>query len=521
MKKILVLLSILSFIQLYSKEVLVNPEMTSVKVYLAGAELTSKAKVDLTKGFNTVIFDNLPKYITENTIRANATEGVYIVSLTDKIEEITNDKNSPELKILYDSLKIYQNIIDDLKNNINTNKEEIEILQKLDFSKSTTEKYTIEEIIQFTNYYQKKVSEIRHKNIIINNDYQTNLNKLQLISKKIKAIEQSQRPTAIKRIAVTLNAEKSGPAEVYLTYFSQNAGWEILYDLKAKDIKSDIELISKANVWQNTGVDWVDIPLILSTGNPNRKNDIPQLTPQYLNIKESQYHRSKSYSGSTDNPLMPITTDSRDKLEVDFSSLYTVNVNSMFTEYHPKINYTILTDNQKHTVNINSQNIPAKYMHYTVPKLDVAAYLIAKIGDWGSYNLLSGKASIFLENSYISETYIDVNSANDTLMISFGVDNKVQIDRVQIKDFTEDKFFSSKKIRTYGYQIKVKNNRQEPIDIVIQDQIPVSKHSKIQVELLENGGGVLNDEFGYLNWKTKIDANDKFETRFIYQIDAP
>jgi hypothetical protein len=63
----------------------------------------------------------------------------------------------------------------------------------------------------------------------------------------------------------------------------KNAGWLPSYDLQATDINSPVNLVYKANIRQDTKVDWKDIKIKLSTADPNTSGVKPELKTYYLN----------------------------------------------------------------------------------------------------------------------------------------------------------------------------------------------------------------------------------------------
>ena len=149
-------------------------------------------------------------------------------------------------------------------------------------------------------------------------------------------------------------------------------------------------------------------------------------------------------------------------------------------------------------------------------------FLLAKITDYGRYNLLPGVANIFYQDTYVGQTTVNPQTVADTLLLSLGRDEQITIKRVQPKDLTEKrKVFSSTIKETYTYEIALKNNKSIPIKVEILDQIPVSKQKDIVVELEEHEGSTYNSEFGKLKWEVDIPANQSKRVRFTYSVKYP
>jgi uncharacterized protein (TIGR02231 family) len=166
-------------------------------------------------------------------------------------------------------------------------------------------------------------------------------------------------------------------------------------------------------------------------------------------------------------------------------------------------------------------SLPAEYEYYCIPKIDKDAFLLANISDWEQYNLLEGEANIFFENTFIGKTILDVRYVADTLNISLGRDKNVSVQREKVKEYTTQKFLGSKTETTRDWKISVKNNKRQPISMVLFDQIPVSTTQEIEVvpELLSNGE--LNKENGEIKWKFVLPSTQKNELELRYKVKYP
>jgi hypothetical protein len=55
----------------------------------------------------------------------------------------------------------------------------------------------------------------------------------------------------------------------------------------------------------------------------------------------------------------------------------------------------------------------------------------------------------------------------------------------------------------------------------LKDQFPISKLKEIEILLIENGGGSVNNETGILEWNLSLDAGESKKFRFQYQVKYP
>ena len=227
----------------------------------------------------------------------------------------------------------------------------------------------------------------------------------------------------------------------------------------------------------------------------------------------TSYRRSKSDIKVLASPVAELKIRGASSMAIP-----TVQVENQTTvDFEIKTPYTIKSDNKSYSVDIEAYNLPASYQYYCVPKIDTDAFLIAKISDWEKYNLLEGEANIFFEGTYIGKTILDVRSATDILQISLGRDKNVNVSREKVRDFTTKKFIGSKKEETRVWNIDVKNNKSEKINMLLFDQIPVSTLEEIKIEFSEISGAKHNIQTGEIKWEFVVEPNEnkKFKLKYI------
>jgi uncharacterized protein (TIGR02231 family) len=170
---------------------------------------------------------------------------------------------------------------------------------------------------------------------------------------------------------------------------------------------------------------------------------------------------------------------------------------------------------------LNSYELNTEYIYHAVPKLNDGAFLLAKISNWGQYNLLAGDANIFFEGAFVGNSFINSNVTADTLLISMGRDNNININRLAVKEYASSKLIGMNKEVSFGYEISVFNKKSVPIDIEILDQIPVSQNNLIEVTLDEKGSAKYVSENGKLLWTHTIKPGQSSIEKFAYTVKYP
>ena len=233
------------------------------------------------------------------------------------------------------------------------------------------------------------------------------------------------------------------------------------------------------------------------------------------------YSNDKKIERSLSGRVAGVAIDDRDGRS-KINMVPTTQIENQTTvDYEIKTPYSIKSDNKSYTVDIDKYTLPAYYQYYSVPKINKDVFLIAHVSDWEKYNLLEGEANIFFEDTYIGKSLLDVRYAVDTLKISLGVDKNVKVDRVKSKEFTKKQFIGSKKQEFIAWDISVKSNKSQQINMQVFDQIPVSTLDEIKIEVLESTGAKINSTTGTLKWEFKLNSNESKKFQLKYSVKYP
>ncbi len=205
----------------------------------------------------------------------------------------------------------------------------------------------------------------------------------------------------------------------------------------------------------------------------------------------------------------------------DQNLITTITYQPTTTIYEIKDPYTILNDGKTYMADIDGYEVKAQYEYYAAPKIEADAFLTAKIVDWQELNLLPGEANLFFEGTFLGKSLLDVENAGDTLSLSLGKDKGVAIKRTLLKDYSSKRFIGSNKTDIRQYEIVVRNNKQQPISIIVEDQFPVSTVKEIDVQDKKYEGAKLDDDTQKLTWNFTVDAKKENKVNFKYEVKYP
>jgi uncharacterized protein (TIGR02231 family) len=513
----------------------VSAPVQSAIVYLYGAEVAHSKQVTLSPGRNKIVFVGLSPKLNAKSIQVSATGDVSILAISDAINYMANQKEGTRIKQLKDSVSALSEAITEINNDRDAYTTEKNMLLKNDAIGGNEKGVAIAELKLAADFYRSRIKEINaelsrlNKKVIPLNETLIKVNQ-QLMDLNAK----NNQPSA--EISILFSTVLKTTSTISLKYIVTDAGWAPSYDLHAEDINQPIELKYRAKVFNNTGVDWNDIKIKLSTSDPSQSASKPLLAPWELAFVSTGYKKQKSYAYSENSPIQqsnegymqnslsappqgyintqkPISSSKIEFVEVEISELS--------AEFDIKINYTIPADSKPYIVDVTEYKLPATYQHYSAPKLVRDAFLLARITGWEDLDLVEGPANIYYAGTYVGQSFIETRSADDTLDLSLGRDNKVLVTRTKIKEFSTRKIIGNTTKETFAYEMLVKNNRKTPIQIEIIDQLPISTQSDILVDVIETSKGEFDSKTGKYTWKQSLQPGEVRKIEFSFSVKYP
>lgn len=144
----------------------------------------------------------------------------------------------------------------------------------------------------------------------------------------------------------------------------------------------------------------------------------------------------------------------------------------------------------------------------------------AHIIDWEKYKLLPGEASLFIDNTFLGKSKLNLFN-KDTLSLSFGRDKNVIVSRTMLKNYQKKQFIGSNKTEQFTYEIIARNTKNEAINLIIEDQFPTSNNKEVNIEDKEAPEAEINTETGKIKWKASLIPTKEYKVSLKYTIKSP
>ena len=563
MKKILLIPGLLFFCVLSSAQgqirengdtARIDASITSAAVYFGyGAELTHMAKVKVDAGTKIIEINLLSTNVDINSLQISVPEEVALLSQYYRVyyPAVPVMPKSREVEKLEDSIVLVQKEIGRINNLVSIDQEILNktgLLIEATFKSISNKPVTSDEILKLLEYYNAKIEKLKTniynqgQNIVLQNK------RIDEIRKRIATITTvvpvKQKPYG--QVFLQVICKRSGEIPVDLSYYTPNAGWTALYDIRVNSKTNKVKMVYKASLTQTTGIDWKNTKLTLSTGTPNFGVSAPILTPWYLQLYVPGLYTDLQKRAAAGNATRNMIQSFRDDkvlsevvvsdgvgqykqqkekdLTIDPSTLQqytTLNEGQLNTNFEIDLPYDIESDGKLHSVTIKDQEISCILKNYAVPRIDKEAYLLAEVADWQNLDLLPGDANIIMDDTYIGKSVIDPNTTADTLNLSLGRDKRIAIKRSLVKEFSSLKTTGGSSRQVFTYEILVKNNKLTDINLLLKDQFPLSTIKEVEVKFEDGSEAMVNVETGVLTWKIDLKPGESKKVRFSYSVKYP
>ncbi|MFN3209828.1 MAG: DUF4139 domain-containing protein [Roseovarius sp.] len=329
-------------------------------------------------------------------------------------------------------------------------------------------------------------------------------------------------------LAVAVSAEAAAEGVLTVTYNTDAAGWEPVYDLRLDRASGALTLERGAYVAQSTGENWEAAELTLSTVRPSEQTAPSEVWPWLRRIYEEQMPQPPMpLSRSTAQADMAAGSAKEEAMAImpepvtaaaDFDGL------SVTYSYPGRV--SVATGADRVRLALGTLETQAETVARAVPLNDASAFLVAEFtNDMGELILPTSEASFYLDGRFVGQRYIDLIASGEEAELSFGPIDGLRLTRT-VEDRAEgDRGVISKSSRmTETVRIEVENLTGEAWPLRVLDRVPYSEQEDLKItwtaspEPAETG---VDDKRGVLAWEFDLPAGETETIRLEHTIEWP
>jgi uncharacterized protein (TIGR02231 family) len=487
-------------------------KISKVTVFQSQAQVEASTSVTLPAGRSVIIIEDISSTTDANSIQVRGT-GDFMILGTKFQRSLTSTRQTKYTN----QLNIITERLEEIDMLLNVARAEINMIEKnAEDIKSETDGLFTKDFLEMIDFTRKQLTEVGKRELKLRKEKKELSEKKQQLEREIATMGGNQQ---LSEILVTVDAKKAISSEISLTYLVNSAGWNPTYDIRSGGVDKNVSLNYRANVYQRTGVDWEDVKLSLSTTNPRMNQTKPELYPQFLSVYAPQPIMARNMKMSAAPMADGVNEMQLESMEI--SDVVNVTESTLSVNFNIDIPYSIPSNGNPELVDIQSSNLSAEYNFVAVPKFATNAFLVAKIKDWEKLNLLPGEANIYLEGAYIGKTYLNGSNIKDELKVSLGAAPKIIVERKELTNFKTKRIIGGNIKEEFVYEITIRNTSNSAVSLIVEEQVPISQDSQIEVDFDTPASMEYEQETGKLTYRVTIPPNQSAVNKIKYEVKYP
>jgi uncharacterized protein (TIGR02231 family) len=518
-----------------------NNAITAITIFPDRARVTRTSRFDAQIGPQQITIANLPLALIPESVRASGKAKAKLIGVSTRLENFLDTPSEAT-----HDLEIKIQDVTDADANLAARAVVLEKEQKaLDGLATQSEMFarglalrnrTPEEQGLILDFLTRRSQAIQTELLALSRSRREKTKEIDRLKRLLKT-QQSAQPKQRYTATIELEILSDGELELELSYVVHNACWKPMYDLRLYETLLDLTYL--AEVSQNTGEDWIDVQLTLSTAEPSLTLEIPELTPWYISPKTWSYPPRAAAKAAMPMPaaaptaLMQIlNTDEGGARAAEspapVDELIAVD-HAVVSEAGPSLTYRLSGradvpgNGDPRKVTVTAYQLKPSIDYVTAPKLEKVCYRRATVKNESPYSLMAGPAQLFEGDDYLGATKLEFVAPNQEFELVLGADERMRVDR-ELKGRDVEKAFivgDRKRVR-FSYFIEIENLRDAAQSIVVRDQMPVPRDEQIKVKLESaEPRPAEHTQLQQLEWKLNIAPGTKSTIEFDFTVEFP
>ncbi len=505
----------------------INSSISQVTVYLDRARVTRAANARVPAGSSTIEFAGLPATLDEGSVSVSAkSDGALTIEGIDVRQQFLTESANPKAQELERQIRE----LHDQENSLKTQKRILE--EKRDFFRNLSgglgrgekEAIDLDGIRKLYTFYGEEVSNLE-ENILSIGQSEAKLNlEIDRLQRELDALRGAAQK-AQRALLVSVKTDAAVEAEFSVRYAIGNAFWSSGYDAKVDSSTGKVALAYNAFVRQKTGEDWNSVQLGLSTAQPGRNGQMPELVPSFLDV---QAEHPAVFAASRALPV-PTTVEGQAAKEREESVESTeaqaeIQRSGLSVSYQVGLPISIPSDGQPHRTNVAVISLEGAPQYVTTPKLEPAVFLKVHLTNTSEAQLLPGQLNIFRDGEFTGSVPMSLAPPASEFDLYVGRDDAIKAERKEIvSKRSETGLLNRKEVEERKYQISLQNFRPGAIRVLVYDQIPVSRNADITVSqsAFSDKPTAVDKDTGKLTWEIEIPPKVKKVIEFSYSVEWP
>ncbi|MDP5085924.1 MAG: DUF4139 domain-containing protein [Yoonia sp.] len=519
-----------------------DARVDTVTIYPGLATVTRQVTLDLPAGQHEIVVPGLPQGLSSEGLRLAAPMGAQIgaVNLAYDRLPVTPDQSSPAVLAAQDEVERLEAVLRDrtagiaeIRLRVQAAEEQIAFLQSLSQASAgeTLTASTIADIRALAQMVGTETLAVREAAFAAEQEAKA----AELAREDdIEALEDAKRALAALMapedegsvLTFTLNALEAGEVTIDITTLEGFANWSPVYDMRlTTGDAASLDIDRAVVVSQETGQDWLDVRLVLSTARPGE-----QIAPGgvwaplrriiseddrergLVMMSDSVQSLSRAEVAGMAAPVMEAVV-----AKADFSGA------TVTYTYPGRVDIRNGVDDLR--LPLDTLNLDADVWAEAAPSRDSIAYRMAEFTNTTDEILLPGQALVFADGTMIGFSQLPLLAAGADTEMGFGPLDGLRLTRTTPNRSEGDRgVFTTTNQLTEQAVMTVENLTGQDWKVLLRDAIPYSEQDDLEVTFTASPSVARRDpegQRGILEWDLDVAAGVKQDVRLDYTLSWP
>lgn len=511
--------------------------ISSVTVFNDRALVSRSATLALKPGSYLVVFEGLPVLLQDDSVRVegrgSAVASIVGLEVRRAFLEQSGEKRVKELDEEIRTLERRLGGLDAKRAGLSAQRAFLDSIRVAWSDRLSKElaigRPTSAEMLDASSFVGAGVTRAEEQSRDIDSEKKGIKDKIDAVRRQRDEATGSRRKEA-KSVEVAVEISREGNLTLDLSSVISQASWEPAYDVRLAADSKSAEMVFRAMVRQQTGEDWNDVDLTLSTARPSAGAAPQELTPWRIDFYRPMPAMAMPMApapaprkAKMAAKVMMERAEPEEAVADEAASFVTAQVSDESSSVSFRIprKVDVPADGSRQGSVVALEQLPVSMEYLAIPKSSPHVFLRSEIVNRAAYPLLPGKVNAFIGNTFTGSSQLKKIAAGERFELFFGGDDQVTVKREELKQHKEAGMFGKNRV-SYRYRIELANFRKEALTLTVRDQLPVAGDEEIKVTLDEPS--LKPEEIkrdGSITWKAPLAAGEKRELTFGIVVEYP
>ncbi|MFF0342721.1 mucoidy inhibitor MuiA family protein [Kribbella sp. NPDC004875] len=510
----------------------VDAPIVGVTVYPDRARVTRRGRIAVPAGDQTVYVEPLPLSLEQDSVRVSGRGPATVLGVDVATQHHPQAPDETVAELERERLEAQNQVAeladaDDVQAQVDAFLTQLARRAGGSFARTLASSEPGAELGDFTESLAARLSAVRATRRELATQRHDADQRLAAVERRLTGLTKQRVPDR-HAAAIALAVESESEVEIELSYVVPAAGWTSSYDVRLAGDRLTLNWYGL--VTQQTGEDWPECDLTLSTARPTVTAKVPELDPWFLDRFQPPVPVAAAAPGAWDGtetlqsaPAGPRlgmqATPRRDRAFANAEAVVEQGVTA--ASYTPPRPIAVPADGATHRATIAALDLEAELDYVTAPVRSTDVHLRATVVNSSAHTLPAGRAAVFHDADFVGSAALPLWAPGEDVELALGLDDRIRVERKLVRREATKATLGSTRRRQVEYETRIENHTPRTARITVLDQLPVARDHEITVRpITTQPDPAETTELGVVTWKLDLAAGAETTVRLGFRVDT-